>query len=159
MARPIKVVFRSDVRGVAQAGDVKAVAAGFARNYLLPRNIAFVATPSALRQWETERHVVLTHAVKLRADVQALAEKLDGMTVTLTAKVSPEGALFGSINRNDILAALEKQNYTVEKGALLLDAPIKSVGIHSVILRLGSGVSATLKVEVVGEQKTTVAAE
>ena len=158
MARPIKVVFRSDVRGVAQAGDVKAVAAGFARNYLLPRNIAFVATPSALRQWETERHVVLTHAVKLRADVQALAEKLDGMTVTLTAKVSPEGALL-SINRNDILAALEKQNYTVEKGALLLDAPIKSVGIHSVILRLGSGVSATLKVEVVGEQKTTVAAE
>jgi len=154
MARALKVVFRSDVRGVAQAGDVKTVAPGYARNYLFPRQLAFPATPAALRQWETERQGVLAHAEKLRKDVQSLAQKIEAVTVTIAAKVSPEGQLYGSINRQQLLDGLSAQGVTVDKGALLLDAPIRNIGPTSVILHLGSGISATLKIEVVAEAQT-----
>jgi large subunit ribosomal protein L9 len=151
MARPIKVVFREDVRGVAQAGDTKTVAAGYARNFLFPRELAFLATPGSMRQWETERQGVMAKATKLRGDAQALAEKIQAVTLDIPAKVSAEGHLFGSVNRQQILDGLARVGLPVDKGALLLDAPIKSVGPTSVVLHLGSGIQATLKINVVAE--------
>jgi large subunit ribosomal protein L9 len=151
MARSLKVVFREDVRGVAQAGDVKTVAPGYARNYLFPRELAFLATPGALKQWETERQGILAKAQKLRTDAQGLAQRVEALTLAIPAKVSPEGHLFGSVNRQQILDGLEKAGLSIDKGSLLLDAPIKSVGPTSVVLHLGSGIQATLKINVVPE--------
>jgi len=153
MARNVKVVFRADVRGIAQAGDVKTVAPGYARNYLFPHNLAFPATASALRQWETERQGVLAHAERLRDESKAVGQRIDKLAVTITAKVGHEGQLFGSVGRQDLLAALEKEGITIEKAALLLDGPIRSTGTHSIPVRLSGGVQAVLKVSIVAEEQ------
>jgi large subunit ribosomal protein L9 len=152
MARNVKVVFRADVRGIAQAGDVKTVSAGYARNYLLPRQLAFPATPSALRQWETERQGVLAKAAHLRQESQAVGQKIDALSITITAKVGQEGQLFGSVGRQDILEALSKEGISIEKNALLMDGPIKTVGQQTIPVRLIGGVQAALKVNVVAEE-------
>lgn len=157
MARQLKVVFRADVRGIAQAGELKTVSPGYARNYLFPQGLAFEATPAALRQWETERQGVLAHAERLRQESQSLGQKIDGLELTFTAKVSQEGHLFGSISRQDILDALAAQGVTIEKAALLLDGPLKSIGAHSIPVRLIGGVQATLKINVVAEENKAAA--
>src|SRR5690242_20057870 len=136
MAHSMKVVFRSDVRGIAQAGDVKTVSPGYARNYLFPRQLAFPATPSALRQWETERQGTLARAARSREQTQSLAQKIEAVTLTLSAKASPEGHLFGSVGRSDITTALAKEGITIDKRSLVLSEPLKQVGNVVVAVRL-----------------------
>src|SRR5215467_5106752 len=102
----MKVVFRSDVRGIAQAGDVKNVSSGYARNFLFPRQLAFPATDGSLRQWETERQGTLAKVSRLREQSQSLSQKIEAVTLSLKAKASPEGRLFGSVGRAEIAAAL-----------------------------------------------------
>jgi len=151
MAKSLKVVFRSDVRGIAQAGEVKNVSAGFARNFLLPRKLAFRATEGALRQWETERQGTLTKASKLRDDAQSVAQRIEAVTCTITAKASAEGRLFGSVSRQEILKALSQEGITLDRRAVELGEPLKQVGLSTVPVHLGSGITAQLKVNVIAE--------
>lgn len=151
MAHSVKVVFRADVRGIARAGDVKTVSPGYARNYLFPRNLAFPATPPALRQWETERHGTLVKAERMRADSQVVADRLAALTITITVKASSEGRLFGSVSRQEIHDALTKEGITLDKQAIIMPQPIKQVGSSLVKLHLDAGVETVLKVEVVAE--------
>ncbi len=157
MARSLKVVFRSDVRGIAQAGDVKMVSPGYARNYLFPRELAFPATDSAMRQWETERQGTLAKASHKREANQDLAKKVEATTCTISAKASAEGRLFGSVSRQEILDAMKKEGIDLDKQAVLLPEPIKQAGLAAVTIRLGSGVQALLKVNVVAEGLGTAA--
>src|SRR5262245_16819439 len=151
MARTLSVVFKSDVRGIAQAGDVKKVSPGFARNYLFPRQLAFPATDAALRQWETVRQGTLAKAVRKRDDAQSLAQRIESSPCTLTAKASPEGKLFGSIGKHDLVQALAQQGLTLDKHALVLTKPIKQVGTTTVPVQLSSGVEAKLTVTITAE--------
>jgi large subunit ribosomal protein L9 len=151
MADSVKVVFRSDVRGIAQAGDVKNVSAGYARNFLLPRKLAFLATAGKLRQWDTERQGTLAKASRLREETQTIAQKIEAVTCTIPAKASAEGRLFGSVSRQEIQAALAKEGVTLDKRAIALGEPLKQVGLANVPVHLGSGVQAQLKVNVVPE--------
>src|ERR1700733_9246073 len=145
MANSLKVVFRSDVRGIAQAGDVKSVSAGYARNYLFPRKLAFPATDGSLSQWETERQGTLAKALRLREDTQSIAQKIEAVTCTITAKASSEGRLFGSVTRQEIQAALSKEGIEVDKRSIALAESLKQIGISTVPVQLGSGVQAQLK--------------
>jgi large subunit ribosomal protein L9 len=151
MANSLKVVFRSDVRGIAQAGDVKNVSAGYARNFLFPRKLAFRASEGTLRQWETERQGTLTKAARLREASQTLAQKIEALACTLTAKASPEGRLFGSVSRQEIKDMLAKEGIALDRRAIELTEPLKQVGTATVPIHLGNGVQAQLKVTVVGE--------
>ncbi len=151
MANSVKVVFRSDVRGIAQAGDVKNVSAGYARNYLFPRKLAFPATTGTLRQWETERQGTLAKALRQRDDAQSLAQRIEALSCTISAKASAEGRLFGSVSRQEIHQALAKEGITIDKRAIALGEPIKQVGVATVPVNLGSGVQAQLKVTVAAE--------
>jgi large subunit ribosomal protein L9 len=151
MAHTLKVVFRSDVRGIAQAGDVKMVSPGYARNYLFPRQLAFPATDSALRQWETVRQGTLAKAQRRRDSAQSLAQQLEAVTCTLSMKASPEGRLFGSVGRSDIVSALARQGIPLDKHALALAKPIKQAGAHSIPVQLPGGVQAQLKVTITTE--------
>jgi large subunit ribosomal protein L9 len=151
MANALKVVFRSDVRGIAQAGDVKNVSAGYARNFLFPRKLAFPALEGSLRQWETERQGTLAKATHLREDKQSLAQKIEAVTCTISAKASAEGRLFGSVSRQEVRDALVKEGITLDRRAIELPEPLKQVGLSTVPVHLGSGVSAQLKVNVVAE--------
>jgi large subunit ribosomal protein L9 len=151
MARSLKVVFRTDIRGIAEAGDVKMVSPGYARNYLFPRQLAFPATTAALRQWETERQGTLAKAARRREEAQSIAQKIEGATCTLNAKAGQEGRLFGSIGRQEIAEALSKEGITIDKRNLLLPEPIKRLGPGVVTVRLPSGLQAQLKINVVAE--------
>ena len=88
MANDLKVVFKSNVQGIAKAGDVKKVSAGFARNFLFPRNLAFHATDSALKQWETVRQGTLSKAQRTREAAETLAQKVEAATCTIPVKAS-----------------------------------------------------------------------
>jgi large subunit ribosomal protein L9 len=151
MAHTLKVVFRSDIRGIAEAGDVKFVSPGYARNYLFPRKLAFPATDAALRQWETERQGTLAKVARKRAETQTLSEQIEAVTCTVTAKVGSEGRLFGSVGRQEIIDALTKSGVTIEKRNIVLPEPIKQTGLATVKVRLGAGLQASLKVNVVPE--------
>ena len=151
MANTLKVVFQSDVRGIAQAGDVKKVSPGFARNYLFPRKLAFPATDAALKQWETVRQGTLAKAARKRDGAQALAQQIEAAACTLTAKASPEGRLFGSIGKQDIVEALSKQGVKLDKHSVVLPKPIKQAGSTTVTVQLSSGVHAKLTVNVTAE--------
>jgi large subunit ribosomal protein L9 len=151
MANSTKVVFRSDVRGIAKAGDVKNVSSGFARNFLYPRKLAFPAAPGALKQWETERQGTLAKAAKLRTDSESVAQRIDALTLSISAKASDEGRLFGSITKQDIKAALSKEGVQVDRRTIELREPLKQTGAVTVPVQLGNGVTAQLKITIVGE--------
>jgi len=151
MANSLKVVFRSDVRGIAQAGDVKNVSAGYARNFLFPRKLAFVAGEGALKQWETERQGTLAKAAKKRQDTQSVAQRIEAVACTIAAKASAEGRLFGSVGRQEIRAALAKEGIAVDRRAVELAEPLKQTGPAQVQIHLGNGVEAQLKVTIVAE--------
>jgi large subunit ribosomal protein L9 len=154
MAHSLKVVFRSDVRGIAQAGDVKMVSPGYARNYLFPRELAFPATDAALKQWETERQATVSKAERKRAEAQNLAQKIESTPCVITAKAGDEGKLFGSVGRQEIAEALAKQGVTLDKHDIVLHSPIKQLGTTTVAVRLGGALQAQLKVEIVAEAPT-----
>ncbi len=151
MARNVKVVFKTDLRGVAHAGDVKNVSAGYARNYLYPRQLAFPATDAQLRQWETVKQGTLVKAERKRDASKSLAEKIAAISCTLTLKASPEGKLFGSVGKHEILVALEKQGVKLDKHAIELPKPIKQVGVTPVTVQLPAGVQATVNVTITAE--------
>jgi len=151
MSNALKVVFRADVRGIARAGDIKNVAPGYARNFLFPRKLAFPASLGALRQWETERLGTLAKAEKLRTDKQSVAQRIDALALTLTAKSSDEGRLFGSITRQEIKDALSKEGVAVDRRMVELSEPLKQAGPATVPIHLGNGVVAQLKITIVGE--------
>jgi large subunit ribosomal protein L9 len=151
MSHSLKVVFRSDVRGIAQAGDVKNVSPGYARNFLFPRQLAFPASDGALRQWETERLGTLVKAAKRREDTQSVAQKIEALALTLAAKASDEGRLFGSVTRQDIKDALSKEGVIVDRRMIELTEPIKQTGPVAIRVHLGNGVQAQLKITVAGE--------
>jgi large subunit ribosomal protein L9 len=151
MARSLKVVFRADVRGIAHAGDVKMVSPGYARNYLFPRQLAFTATDRLMKQWETERQGTLAKAAHKREQAQGLAQQVEALTLTIQAKVGPEGRLFGSVSRQEIAEALGKSGVTIEKQRIELREPIRKVGAAVVPVRLSADVQAQLKVNVVAE--------
>ncbi len=151
MPSSVKVVFKADVRGIAQAGDVKTVSAGYARNFLIPRQLAFPASVGAMKQWETQRQGTLAKAAKLRTDSESVAQKIDGITLTIKAKASDEGRLFGSVTKQEIKTALSKEGVNIDRRAIELREPLKQTGAVTVPVELGNGVTAQLKITVVGE--------
>jgi large subunit ribosomal protein L9 len=146
----VKVVLRADVDGVGKKGDVRDVADGFARNYLLPKGIALVATPGVEAQAEAMRRARMLRSAAEKADAQALADLLGAATVQVTAKAGKGGKLFGSVGAADVAAAIAAQTgATIDRRQINLDDPIKTVGSHQVVARLHTDVDATITVDVV----------
>ena len=148
----MKVVFLQEVEGSGHTGDVKNVADGFARNYLLPRKLAAAATDHNIRVAQARADVEAKHQAKLDADASVLVERLAGHIVTLTAKAGPQGRLYGSVTARDIAEALEGPlGHVLEHRQVELEEAIRQVGVFQVPLRLSRNVKATVQVEVQGE--------
>jgi len=148
----VKVIFLEDVSEVALAGQVKEVKNGFARNYLIPRGLAALATPDLL-----QRQKKLLSAAEKRHEEQvsvarAQAEKLEGLALTLTARVGERGKLYGSITSGDIAAKIEEASgLQVDRHKILLGQPIKDIGNYTVPVRLAPEVRVAIQVQVVQE--------
>jgi len=148
----MKVILRSAVENLGRAGEIKDVCDGYGRNFLLPRRLAVPATPAALREWEKGKARRVQAAAAEIDAAQALGGKLSGVKLSFALPASPEGKLFGSVGKSDILKSLKASGFEIAKGAVRLDAPIKTVGEHEVELRLQPEVSAKVKVAVVARE-------
>jgi large subunit ribosomal protein L9 len=133
-------------------GDVVKVKDGFARNFLIPQGKAKRATPDNVKLLETKRAELEKAANEKLVAAQALAEKLEGMGVSVTQKSGVDGRLFGSVGNVDIVEALAKEGVTVEKASIRMpDGPLKQVGQHPISIALHTDVVAHITVTVVGE--------
>ena len=145
----MRVVFLENVPNVAHAGEIKEVAAGYGRNYLLPRKLAAVATPALLKQLEEQHRAEARRAVRLEVRAEELGQRLSGLTVTMTPKVGAQGRLYGSVTNAHIAAELEKlTGHSVDRRRVLLANPIRRLGSYPVEVRLTSDVAVTVMVEV-----------
>lgn len=144
----VQVVLQDDVENLGRAGELVRVKPGYARNYLLPRGLAAVATRGSVAQIEHAKAVAKKRAAKLSADAQTRAAALSDVSVEIAANAGDSGKLFGSVGAKDIAAALEAKGFAVDKKRILLDEPIKDVGEHQVAIKLGYEVTATIKVVV-----------
>jgi large subunit ribosomal protein L9 len=147
----MEVILREDVQSLGKAGQLVRVKPGYARNFLLPRGLAFEATEGNKKRIEAEARARATKASAEKAASEQLAAQLASITVTMRGKAGEEGKLFGSITSQDIAAALTEQGFTVDKRKLELEHPIKTIGFHSVTVRLQSDVHAEVKVNIVPE--------
>ena len=156
----MKVVFMEEVEGTARVGEIKNVADGFARNYLLPRKLAVPATEHNIRIAEARAQVEVKHQVKLDAEAEVLVEKLVGTSITLTVKAGPQGRLYGSVTGRDIAEEVEKiLKVEVEHRQVELEEPIREVGVFEVPIRFTRNVRASVEVTVVSEGEEAPAAE
>ena len=145
----MKVILTKDVQGTGKAGEVKDVADGYARNFLLPRKLAIPATGSALRSVEQRKASEAKRASTEEQVARALAERLMAAPVMLTAKVGDQGRLYGSITSADIADQLSAQlGQPIDRRKIELETPIRQLGTHEVTIRLHRAVSAVVKVDV-----------
>jgi large subunit ribosomal protein L9 len=148
----MEVLLLADVDQLGMAGEIKRVADGYARNYLIPRGWAVVATPGAIKQAEAKRQVEAGREAKALSEAQALAQLLDGMTVTFQARAGESDRLYGSITNANIAEALEeKAEREVDRRKIDLEEPIKELGTHAVTVRLAP--EAEAKVTVIIERE------
>ena len=156
MATHLQVVLREDVHNLGKTGELVRVKPGYARNYLLPRGLAALATRGNIEQIEHEQKAAVARAVKMKASAEAEAGKLAGVTVTITKQVGEGDKLYGSVTTKDVADELKKQGVVVDRKKIQIIKPIKALGDHEVHVKLGPQVAATLKVVVVKSEEEAV---
>ena len=147
----MEIILREDFESLGQAGEVVSVKDGYARNFLIPKGIAYLANEANKKRYEND---VKQQAWRLNRDkkiAEELAVKLENVSCTISVQVGEEDKMFGSVTSQNIAEALATQGYEVDKRKILLEDPIKSLGIYSVPIKLHSDVEATVKVWVVKE--------
>ncbi|HYP19186.1 MAG TPA: 50S ribosomal protein L9, partial [Chloroflexia bacterium] len=148
----MKVILTQNVPGVGEAGAIKEVADGYARNYLIPKKLAAPATRSSLKQAEAQAEAIVRKANKQRDSLQQTASALDGKTVRIRARVGSENRLYGSITPADVADAIGKQlNVTVDRRKVELAEAIHRTGTYTATADFGSGIVAQFQVEVAPE--------
>lgn len=145
----MKVILTDEIRGLGTRGDIVTVKDGYARNFLIPKNLAREATPGNLKTIEQEKKKWALIAQQEKVAAQTAADSVKGMKVVIQKRVGEHGQLFGSVTANEIADALEAKGIHVEKRRIELGAPIKSLGVHDVDVRLYRDVSAHIQVEVI----------
>jgi large subunit ribosomal protein L9 len=145
----MEVILREAVEKLGHPGDVVKVSPGFARNYLLPRGIAYEATPGNLKRIAQEKERLEAAENLRRAAAQEVATKLEPISLTFSARVGEEGKLFGSVTSADIAQQLEAQGVHIEKRMIDLHEPIRALGVYKVPIKLHADVKAEIKVWVI----------
>ncbi len=148
----VQVVLRDDVDNLGRCGELVRVKPGYARNYLLPRGLAAIATRGNVAQIEHETAIANRRAATLHATAEERAAQLGALSIEIAAKAGENGKLFGSVGTKDIAAALAEQGIEINKKKINLAEPIKETGEHEVAVKLGYEVSAPIKVTVVGAE-------
>ncbi|MDD4954271.1 MAG: 50S ribosomal protein L9 [Candidatus Omnitrophica bacterium] len=145
----MEIILREDVDKLGKAGAVVKVNDGFAHNFLIPRNLAVPLTKSNLKNLEQQKQSRMLQQEKIKGECEKLKERLAGLSLTMPVLSGEEDKLFGSINVSDIAKALADEGFAVDKNAILMDEPIKSLGIYEIPLKLHPEVAAKLKVWIV----------
>jgi large subunit ribosomal protein L9 len=148
----MKVLFKQDVQGVGRAGQVKDVADGYARNYLIPRGLAVSATPAALKQVADVQAAAARRAAEDEQAAHELKQRLEAQPIVLQSKAGTSGRLYGSITTADVADAVQRQlGASIDRREVEIPEPIRQLGSYQVAARLHHGVTASLTVEVRAE--------
>jgi len=147
----MKVILNSDVQGTGKKGEVVEVSEGYAKNFLLKRGLAHIATSAGIKEVEERKKAEAYHKAEEVKAMQALAKELKGKSFNLPIKSGENGKLFGSVTSAQIAQAIENGGYTVDKKKILLDSPIKTIGETVVKIRLMEGIETSVTVNVVPE--------
>ena len=148
----MEVILREDIDKLGSRGQVIKVAAGFARNFLLPKRLAVAATESNKKIVEQERQAHLRKEAKLISEAQDLAKLMLGVAITIKQKAGEADQLFGSVTSKDIADALAAKNYSIDRRKIQLDEPIKQLGEYTVPIKLHKDVSVDISVLVAKEE-------
>ncbi len=147
----MRIVLREDVDKLGRRGEIVDVAAGYTRNFLLPKGKALHATDGNLKRVEQERRKHAIHLAKEREDAAAMARRLAGISCTIVRKVGENDQLYGSVTAADVADYLEKEGVVLDKRRILLEEPIKALGIYTIPVRLHAEVTGEVRVWVVKE--------
>jgi len=145
----MKVILRQNYEPLGAIGDVVEVKNGFARNFLLPRKIAYIAIGGNVKALEEEKKTVVKKNQKELSGAEILAAELDKISVTIPVQVGEEDKIFGTVTTQMITDALKEKNYDIDKRKIEIEEPIKSLGIYSVNVKLHPTVNTKIKVWVV----------
>lgn len=145
----VQVILSEDVHNLGDAGDVVKVKPGFARNFLIPQGKALPATAARVHEVEHKRRVIAERRSKELKDLESVKARLEGIALEIAAQVGEEGKLFGSVTSQHLADLLGQQGVEVERRKIVLAEPIKTVGEHTITIRLRNDVVASLKVTVV----------
>jgi large subunit ribosomal protein L9 len=148
----MEVILREDIEKLGNRGEVVKVAAGYARNFLLPKRLAVAATDSNKKIVEQERQAHLRKEAKLKTEAEDLSKLMTGVTVTITQKAGENDQLFGSVTAKDVTEALAAKNFTIDRRKVQLDEPIRQLGEYKVPVRLHKDVTAEVTVVVAKEE-------
>jgi large subunit ribosomal protein L9 len=148
----MEVILREHVDNLGRRGDVVKVADGYARNYLLPRKLALAVTEANKRQIERERVAAEARDAEEKAGAQAIAQRVNALEIEIARRVGENNTMYGSVTTADVAAALHAKGFDVEKRKIVLHEPIKSVGEHTIPVKIHREVTAQVKVKVVPEQ-------
>ena len=150
MASHVQIVLREDVDKLGKSGELVRVRAGYARNYLIPRGVAVKATRGNIAQIEHEQRAALAYAEKHRQAAMKEAETIAGLSVSVGKKAGAGGRLYGSVTAQEVTDALTGSGFSVDRRKLVLpEEAIKTLGSYDIGIRIGAGVTATFKLEVV----------
>lgn len=147
----MKLILREDVYNLGKSGELVNVKDGYARNFLLPRNLGMLASVANVRQLEHEKQVIEARQKKLKGAAQEQGKKLEGATVKISRKVGDQDKLFGSVTALDIAEVLAAQGLKIDRRLIHLPEPIKAAGEFHVEVRLHRDVVAKIKVEVLAD--------
>ena len=147
----MEVILRETIDNLGRAGQVVKVADGYARNYLLPKKLAYLATPGNLKVIEAERQTLLRKEARQKGESEKLQQMLDAVEITIRRKVGEHAALYGSVTNSDVAEELEKKGFHIEKRKIHMEDHIKTVGEFSVPIRLFKDVTAHVKLKVEAE--------
>lgn len=144
----LEVILLERVEKLGQMGDVVRVKPGFARNFLLPAGKALRATKSNLAQFEAKRAQLEAENLQRRGEAEQVAGKMNGLMVTLIRAASDSGQLYGSVSTRDIAGAIGEAGFTIDRGQVMIDRPVKTLGIFDIAIRLHPEVTETVRVNV-----------
>jgi large subunit ribosomal protein L9 len=147
----MRVVLREDIDKLGRRGEVREVAAGYARNFLLPKGKALQATEGNMKRVEQERRRYAVQVAKDKEDAAAVGRRIAGVSCTIVRKVGENDQLYGSVTASDIADYLAKEGIEIDKRRILLEEPIKALGIYTVPVRLHADVQGEVRVWVVKE--------
>ena len=145
----MEVILNKDIDKIGKAGAVVKVKDGFARNFLIPNKLAIPLTPENLKRLEQEKIKKNLQQEKIKDAAQEQKERLEGLSLTVQALTQEEDKLYGSIGVIDLAAALKEEGFEIDKNSIVLDEPIKALGIYEVPVKLHPEVLAKLKVWIV----------
>jgi len=145
----VKLILREDVESLGKIGEIVEVAGGYGRNYLLPRGLAVKASSKNLKEQEHQKKLIQASMDRQKKDAQEMAGSLDSVSCTISRKTGEDEKLYGSVTSRDIEEALREEGVSIDRKRILLEEPLKKLGVYTVPVKLHADVTGNIKVWVV----------